>query len=52
MAYRKAVLEPGGSESADELIEHFLGRPMSTEAFRQMLQGQVRGEDSTSSFNL
>lgn len=38
MAYRKAVLDPGGSESAEDLIEHFLGRPMSTAAFRQMLQ--------------
>jgi thimet oligopeptidase len=38
LAYRKAVLEPGGSESANDLIEHFLGRPMSTAAFRQMLQ--------------
>lgn len=38
MAYRKGVLDPGGSEDANELIEHFLGRPMSTQAFQQMLQ--------------
>lgn len=38
MAYRKAVLDPGGSEDANDLIEHFLGRPISTDAFRQMLQ--------------
>ena len=38
LAYRKAVLDPGGSEDANDLIEHFLGRPMSTEAFKQMLQ--------------
>ncbi|HET6433677.1 M3 family metallopeptidase [Dyella sp.] len=38
LAYRKAVLDPGGSQPADALIEHFLGRPMSTAAFRQMLQ--------------
>lgn len=38
LAYRKDVLDPGGSEDANDLIAHFLGRPMSTAAFRQMLQ--------------
>lgn len=37
IAYRKAVLEPGGSKPAAALIEDFLGRPSSTDAFREQL---------------
>ena len=37
LAYRKAVLDPGGSRPAAELIEDFLGRPSNTEALRQEL---------------
>jgi thimet oligopeptidase len=32
--YRKAVLEPGGSESANTLVKNFLGRPQNTKAFQ------------------
>jgi thimet oligopeptidase len=32
--YRKAVLEPGGSESANDLVKNFLGRPQNTKAFQ------------------
>jgi len=32
--YRKAVLEPGGSVSANDLVKHFLGRPQNTKAFQ------------------
>jgi thimet oligopeptidase len=34
MRYRKTVLEPGGSMSANDLVKNFLGRPQSYEAFR------------------
>ncbi len=34
MRYRKTVLEPGGSMSANDLVRNFLGRPQSYEAFR------------------
>ena len=34
MRYRKAVLEPGGSMSANDLVKNFLGRPQSYEAFK------------------
>lgn len=37
-AYRKTVLDPGGSEDANALIEGFLGRPLSLDAYRQYLQ--------------
>jgi len=32
--YRKAVLEPGGSVSANDLVKNFLGRPQNTKAFQ------------------
>ena len=34
MRYRKMVLEPGGSKSANDLVRDFLGRPQSYDAFR------------------
>ena len=36
--YRQTVLEPGGSQDANVLIETFLGRPLSLEAFKAALQ--------------
>ena len=36
--YRKAVLEPGGSRPATELVQAFLGRPFSFEAFKRWLE--------------
>ncbi len=38
LAYRKAVLEPGGSADANTLIENFLGRPTNIDAFRAELR--------------
>jgi thimet oligopeptidase len=38
MRYRKAVLEPGGSMSANDLVHNFLGRPQNFEAYRKWLQ--------------
>ena len=35
--YRKAVLEPGGSKKAAELVSDFLGRPYDFTAFEQWL---------------
>ncbi len=37
MAYRHAVLEPGGSVPADQLIRNFLGRETNSAAFRAEL---------------
>jgi thimet oligopeptidase len=34
MRYRKTVMEPGGSMSANDLVKNFLGRPQSYDAFR------------------
>jgi thimet oligopeptidase len=36
-AYRDAVLAPGGSKPAAELVRDFLGRPLSLEAYKQRL---------------
>lgn len=35
--YRRAVLEPGGSRPAAELVEAFLGRPFTFDAFTEWL---------------
>jgi thimet oligopeptidase len=37
LAYREAVLDPGGSRPAATLIRDFLGRPSNTAAFREEL---------------
>jgi thimet oligopeptidase len=34
MRYRRTVMEPGGSMSANDLVKNFLGRPQSYAAFR------------------
>ncbi|HTP29614.1 MAG TPA: M3 family metallopeptidase, partial [Anaeromyxobacteraceae bacterium] len=36
--YRRAILEPGGSRPAAELVQAFLGRPFSFDAFREWLE--------------
>jgi thimet oligopeptidase len=35
--YRRAVLEPGGGQPAAALVEKFLGRPVSFDAFSEWL---------------
>jgi thimet oligopeptidase len=37
MRYRRTVLEPGGSKSANDLVKDFLGRPQNTAAFQKWL---------------
>jgi thimet oligopeptidase len=37
LRYRRAVLEPGGSRPAAELVQDFLGRPYGFEAYRTWL---------------
>jgi len=37
MRYRHAVLEPGGSVSANDLVKNFLGRPLSMEPFQHWM---------------
>jgi Zn-dependent oligopeptidase len=47
-AYRHAILEPGGSRSADEMLADFLGRDASPAAFLEM-RGMAGAPDDTSS---
>jgi thimet oligopeptidase len=44
MRYRRAVLEPGGSVSANDLVKNFLGRPQSTEALRRWMGAEFAPE--------
>jgi thimet oligopeptidase len=43
MRYRKTVLEPGGSVSANELVKDFLGRPQSYAAFDAWMNEEFAG---------
>jgi thimet oligopeptidase len=43
MRYRKTVLEPGGSKSANELVKDFLGRPQSYAAFDAWMNEEFAG---------
>jgi thimet oligopeptidase len=44
MRYRKTVMEPGGSMSANDLVKNFLGRPQSYEAFRAWMNEEFAGK--------
>jgi len=37
MRYRRQVLDPGGSVSANDLVKNFLGRPQSMDAFEKWM---------------
>jgi thimet oligopeptidase len=41
MRYRKAVLEPGGSKPAEQLVEDFLGRKPGFEAYQAWLNSDA-----------
>ncbi len=38
MRYRRVVLEPGGSESANDLVKNFLGRPQQMASFQHWME--------------
>jgi thimet oligopeptidase len=40
LRYRRTVLEPGGSVSANDLVKNFLGRPQSTEALQRWVAAE------------
>jgi thimet oligopeptidase len=40
MRYRRTVLEPGGSVSANTLVKNFLGRPQSTGALQRWMAAE------------
>jgi thimet oligopeptidase len=44
MRYRRLVLEPGGSKSANDLVKRFLGRPQQMAAFQKWLGEEFEGE--------
>ncbi len=40
MRYRRTVLEPGGSKPGTQIVQDFLGRPQSFDAFQQWVNGE------------
>ena len=45
--YRMAVLAPGGSVSANELVKNFLGRPQNTKAFQAWMSQEFTESSGT-----
>ena len=45
MRYRRTVMEPGGSMSANDLVRNFLGRAQSYEAFRVWMDEEFAGTE-------
>ena len=43
MRYRRQVLEPGASMSANDLVKNFLGRPQNTAALQKWLDQEFEG---------
>jgi thimet oligopeptidase len=46
MKYRKVVLEPGGSMSANDLVKNFLGRPQNMDALQEWMGAEFGKEAS------
>ncbi len=46
MRYRKTVLEPGGTESANDIVKNFLGRPQDMRAFQAWMSEEFEGGTS------
>ena len=44
MRYRRLVLEPGGSMSANDLVSNFLGRPQNMAAFQRWMGEEFEGQ--------
>jgi thimet oligopeptidase len=44
LRYRRTVLEPGGSVSANDLVKNFLGRPQSMEALQRWMAAEFDPE--------
>ncbi|PYX52197.1 MAG: peptidase M3 [Acidobacteria bacterium] len=47
MRYRRVVLEPGGSTSANDLVKNFLGRPQNMTALQHWMGEEFAGDAGT-----
>ena len=45
--YRHDVLEPGGSESANTAVKHFLHRPVTMDAFKKWISEEFQETPGT-----
>ena len=48
MRYRRVVLEPGGSMSANDLVKNFLGRPQNMAAFQRWMGKEFESQPAAS----
>ena len=51
MRYRRAILEPGGSRPGTQLIEDFLGREQTMDAFADWVGEEFAGSSARSAAN-
>jgi thimet oligopeptidase len=51
MRYRRGVLQPGGSVSANDLVKNFLGRPQNMDAFQKWLGEEFESTPATNAKN-
>lgn len=49
MRYRRTVLEPGGSTSANDLVKNFLGRPQNMTAFQHWMEKEFETAPTSAS---
>jgi len=49
MRYRRTVLEPGGSTSANDLVRNFLGREHNMVAFQKWMGQEFESRDGAGS---
>ena len=47
MRYRRVILEPGGSMSANNVVKHFLGRSQKTDAFQRWMNEEFQPASNT-----
>ncbi len=47
MRYRRVVLEPGGTMSANDLVKNFLGRPQNMEVFQKWMGQEFEGQGAS-----
>jgi thimet oligopeptidase len=51
MRYRHTVLEPGGSVSANDLVQHFLGREQNMDAFQKWMGEEFEPTSASGAYN-
>jgi thimet oligopeptidase len=52
LRYRRTVLEPGGTESANDIVKNFLGRAQNMEAFQKWMGEEFEGSPAGQTYSV